>query len=105
MPCESRVRSSNASIEQLEAGIDGPSDPPRFPGRGDGVRCSERGPAPRPRIINRKGPSGVLKVEFCGVQGRMIDVNSALQAKFFCAARKPRDPNMIAESVLNETQA
>ena len=35
----------------------------------------------------------------------MLDAYGALHAQIFCATRKPRNSNMIAESVLNETQA
>ena len=42
MPCECRVRSSTAPVNPLGPGIDGPSEPPRFPGRADGVHTVAR---------------------------------------------------------------
>jgi hypothetical protein len=35
----------------------------------------------------------------------MLEAHGALEAQLFCATRKPRDPHMIAECVLNEVQA
>src|SRR6202040_2535088 len=53
-------------------------------------------------IVDRKGPCGVLEIEVRGVQRRMLEAHGALEAQLFCATRKPRDPHMIAECVLDE---
>src|SRR6202035_1160122 len=52
-----------------------------------------------------RGPCGVLEIWVRGVQRRMLEAHGALEAQLFCATRKPRDPHMIAECVLNEVQA
>src|ERR1700733_7974479 len=54
-------------------------------------------------VVDRKGPREFLDVD--GSDGRMLDADGALDAQLLCAPRKPGDPDVIAESVLNEAQA
>jgi hypothetical protein len=85
MPNESRVRSSKAPVDPL------------------GAVCEVRRLVGA--ILDRKDPWDVLEIVVRGAQGLVLDADGAVEAQFLCAPRKPRDPNVIAESVLKEAQA
>jgi len=56
-------------------------------------------------ILDRKDPWDVLEIVVRGVPRLMLDAYGAVEAQILCATRKPSDPNVIAESVLNKAQA
>src|SRR5580692_8670527 len=56
-------------------------------------------------IVDRQGLGGGSSIEFSGLRRQKLKTDDALEPHLFRAARKPGNPDMIAERILNEAQA
>ena len=54
-------------------------------------------------VFDAERPSGVFETE--ADTGPMLNAHDALETQLIRPTRKPRDPNMIAERILQEAQA